>query len=918
MGVTDMKLFYSPSYSGFVYTDSSRLMFNERLVDTAALVEEIKLHAGLSTARKEDIERTVDYYKAMKIYMEKNPNNVLKASFDVDGLSVAKECLTWRDTLTFAGWNNTKKAPSKRIEVLSGVEAYFEDISLGEELKAVTEAVRNGCQLPENLEIETLIDWKLFSPLESELIEALQARGVTVSIKELPSKADTSLSSIIDVLESSSDKEETIKKDGTFNILHFEEQDEALKYLSLQKPYSYDVWINSDNKAFDDWLYLEGKATSGSRIKGGLPQITQLLPIGLGTLASPMSLKNMVEWLNVPLSPLKSTLRNKIEARIAREGGYYNDKVKKIIDSYINCDNEFTDLSEDERAKKVKEESKKRAEKIEKFLPDINNAENSTDGSVSRNKAYSFTKALYDWCGTELTLLSDDMQKAQIALVKNECTAVLNMLETESDERMPFTKLMAFVSDLKAGVDMLQYEAEESCRTVISNPGQLAASAKSLIWCDFYNDAKETLKYDFLLPAEKAEFRKTLLLWGEDTEREYNHQIKMLPFYLADKVTLVVIDKKVTEDVETHPLYIQIKQRIKNLEDFVLSPDVNSDFKTLLQNPVNIDNGIEGEAEGITIQNAKLIQWPDHETYSSLEQIVYNPFDYAFGYLAGISALGNSSLPKVYQAYGTCAHAVIETLFNKKEGIEDSGTVPYIKENIKNKFDKVFTDMVNGCGAVLLLKENLLNLPNYKAKVFDCVNALVKVLEDNKLHVLACEPWLENTQMGFEGGIKIGGYADMILADEQNNPVVFDFKWYPGKVDKFKKTIEENKSIQLELYKYLTKELAGSEAKAVAYVVIPEVTLVSAQTCAGNNTVKVTVKDADEQLLPKLKNSYKYRRSQIENGFIEEATGFAPDAITYQNDCDTKNLIPLEFDGKREPKKQPKPYPQYEFFKERK
>ncbi|MBB5218278.1 hypothetical protein DYE49_05960 [Treponema rectale] len=61
-----MKLFYSPSFSGFVYTDSSRLMFNERLVDTAALVEDIKLHAGLSTEHKEDIERTVDYYKAMK------------------------------------------------------------------------------------------------------------------------------------------------------------------------------------------------------------------------------------------------------------------------------------------------------------------------------------------------------------------------------------------------------------------------------------------------------------------------------------------------------------------------------------------------------------------------------------------------------------------------------------------------------------------------------------------------------------------------------------------------------------------------------------------------------------------------------------------------------------------------------------
>ena len=913
-----MKLFYCPSYTGFVYTDKTKLMFNQKIVDTAGLVEEIKLHAGLCTDQKEDIERTVDYYKAMKSYMEKNPKNVLKASFDVDGLSVAKQCLTWRDTISFAGWNKNIAAPSTRMEVLAGVEEYFSDISLGEDLKTVTDAVKNGCLLPENLEIETAVDWKLFSPLEVELLEALLKRGVCISVRELPKKASNALSSIIKALESTSDKEQIIEKDDSLNILHFEEQDEALKYLSLQKPDSFDVWINSDNKAFDDWLYLEGKALSGSRIKGGLPQITQMLSIGLGTLASPMNLKNMVEWLNVPLSPLKITFRNKLEAKIAREGGYYNEKCKKIIEQYINCENEFSELTEDERAKKIKEESKKREELVSHFLPDINIPENRTDGSVSKNKAYDFTKALYDWCGTHIAIMSDEMQKAQLSLVRNECAAVLSMLETETDERMPFNKLMAFVSDLKAGVDMLQYEAEVGSRTVISNPGQLASPAKSIIWCDFYNEPKETLKYDFLLPGEKEAFKKSISLWDEDTEREYNCQIKMLPFQLTEKVTLVVIDRKVTEDVETHPLYIQLQKKIKNLDEFTQNPDVNKEYKSLLEEATVLDNGIEGEVEGITIKNAKLIRWPDHETYSSFEQIVYNPFDYAFGYLAGISALGNSSLPKVYQAYGTCAHAVIETLFNKYDDIESSGTVSYIKENIKNNFDKVFNDMVNGCGAVLLLKENLLNFPNYKSKVFDCVNALVKFLEDNKLHVLACEPWLENKEMGFEGGIKIGGYADMILADEQNNPIVFDFKWYPGKADTFKKKIEENKSLQLELYKYLTKELAGSEAKAVAYVIIPEVTVVSAQKFAGDNTVKVTVKDADEQLLPKLKNSYKYRREQISNGFIEEATGFAPDMITYQNDCEDKNLISLEFDGVREPKKQPKPYPQYEFFKGRK
>ena len=60
-----MKLYYSPTFTGFVYTDSKILMFNERIVDTAALVEEIKLHAGLSSQKKEELERTVNYFKEM-------------------------------------------------------------------------------------------------------------------------------------------------------------------------------------------------------------------------------------------------------------------------------------------------------------------------------------------------------------------------------------------------------------------------------------------------------------------------------------------------------------------------------------------------------------------------------------------------------------------------------------------------------------------------------------------------------------------------------------------------------------------------------------------------------------------------------------------------------------------------------------
>lgn len=53
-------------------------------------------------------------------------------------------------------------------------------------------------------------------------------------------------------------------------------------------------------------------------------------------------------------------------------------------------------------------------------------------------------------------------------------------------------------------------------------------------------------------------------------------------------------------------------------------------------------------------------------------------------------------------------------------------------------------------------------------------------------------------------------------------------------------------------------------------------------------------------LLPKIKASYSYRRTQLEGGLIETADGceMSTDAISYFADAERKNLYPLEeYDG---------------------
>ena len=68
---------------------------------------------------------------------------------------------------------------------------------------------------------------------------------------------------------------------------------------------------------------------------------------------------------------------------------------------------------------------------------------------------------------------------------------------------------------------------------------------------------------------------------------------------MADKVTLVVIDRKVTEDVEKHPIFIQLENKVENLEDFIQQPDVNKEYKSLLKEPVLVNNGIANKPKPV-------------------------------------------------------------------------------------------------------------------------------------------------------------------------------------------------------------------------------------------------------------------------------------------------------------------------------
>ena len=891
-----MKLFYNPSFTGNAYVDFEKtpVMFDAKVVNTAGLCGIIRLHAGICSEVKEYGTRFVDYYAAMKKFMAKNPKNTLAASFKIDSLNTAKKCLEWRDTLAAAGWTKASPAPTERMKVLSGVEEFFDDKSTGEELLELIAQVEGGCTLPE-LEIHTSSYYEDFSPAEVRLLNALIERGVTFKADDKKLESNN-ISRVLSILEGG----KGIKLDSndeSFEIWKFAERDEAIKYLSLLDASDFDVWINADNKEFDNWQKLEGKKTSGSEISG-IPQTAELLAIGLTMFERPLNLYNIVEWLNTSINPLSDYFRKKLAEKICKSGGYYNDGCRAFINKQIE---EYPDLKE----------------KIEKFLPDINQAYfEETDIEVAVIK--DFVQNIRKWCAQKIALNKDgDAAVDQLGYVINQADTLLLLLEEIGETAIPYSSIEAMSSIIVNNVSMKQYSAQAGCKNIINSYADFCDEADKTIWCDFYQSGDSgKLTYSFLSPIEKEAFQETFSLWDTLKERDYLRKLLLTPFAKTKKkLVLVTIDKIGSAPAPKSPVYIQLEKYFadkkkpndfsKNLlKPFVKEKTLDADlFKAIKK----IDNRMESNQEFVEIKNTAFINdnWAEYQSSTSLESLIPHPLDYVLDTYVAFKSNALDQLNDLSTTKGKVAHKVIQLLFSPKKEEKNSGTPAYIRTQIDQHFDEIFEDTVQSEGAILLTKDSKLELQQFKKQLSASLEGLLKGISENKLHVVACEKSVGYQQEkdsdkvirhGFIGELDTKGFIDMQLEDPEGNPYIFDFKWTTS--DRHSQKLKENKSIQLALYKELIEQETKRKVKAAAYYLLPLARFVSTSDLKGAINLSHILTESEragKDLLKEIQNSYKYRKEEILSGKLEETAGWAKEDITYEQKRDDLGLLPMDY-----------------------
>ena len=433
-----MKILFSPEYSGHVFiglNEQHPELMDTMVCDNMGLVAMLELRLGIHVDDISGNNRTVLYYKAMSEYMKRNPDNALAASFRLSSLGTAEQALRWRDNLVLDKWQaNKDDDASGRLNVLAGTEEFFNSPGMSDRLKDVLlyiNRVEDG--FFKDFDVELPCELAMLHPAIQELLTALQSHGARISSKDFQGFRGNNLSHIAHMLNSSSDVKLTLNKDDrSFQIYKFADEKTANEYLALKgDELQADVWINNANKTMDNWLRMMGKPTMGSSMAEAAPQLIQLFVLSIDMLKEPLNIQSLISWLYSPMQPFGTFFGGILAETVIGEGGYRNDKCRKVVEDYISGKFTYHDkeeeekLSEEAKAKRDKNEKKERQLLVNTYLPSF---DVPSDNKIDCTRLMTYLNSISGWARSRAHFLSEKSGNegwcSQLALRK--CATLLS------------------------------------------------------------------------------------------------------------------------------------------------------------------------------------------------------------------------------------------------------------------------------------------------------------------------------------------------------------------------------------------------------------------------------------------------------------------------------------------------------------
>lgn len=834
-----MKIVYSPFYNSGYYIDLQKrkdCLLGLKVCGSNEFLSELELRSGIVSQELSEPERLVDFHDALGGNIS---GTIFEKSFKRDEVGVSRQLMAWYDSLLMEGWTPDTGCGSQKLKDLAKVVKGVKSKHVSTRWKELTKHLMSH---------RILQEYDCIEVHETEQIPAVVRNTLDVLAKQ----------ATVNYIA----KEGTLPK--TFSLYQFKTRSDAYQWY-LSKPEALqdvDVTISSDNCILNDMAIAMGRPVVNSIATKSNPQLLQLFKLGMSLFARPVNVYNLLSYLQVPGNPLGG-VSYKLAQVLSDEGGI-NETWKDVIKEYDFTDDEGKD---------------KRAEKLA-FIEMLN--KDYPSDKILVDDVKSFANKLAHWCDQSIRgNRIDDERKEQLVVLASFCRSLHKILPT--DGYITSETLKAHVDGIYQPQSFIHMKAQKDSPDTVTSVSQLADDVNKVCWLGCVGGALPSYPFDFLNTSELAALKEAgILIPSRSVFYTQHHNQEMDALKHINGLILITWEYDGNVRQEEHPLITELKHRYKegwqthvtigavpNLEEetdkiTVLEPQANYELSKKLKD----------------IRREK-------ESYSSIGTLIQHPFDYTMAHLLKLSEPQVGQLPDLDTTKGLVAHLFVEKLFETYGGKMADEYQKMDQVTIK----KMMGESIQQKGAVLMLPEYKLERQQFEGILQESITVLAKIIQYLHLEAIGSEVEI-NVDLGIIGAFY--GSIDMVLKDLNGNLVIFDFKWSESK--HFSKDLEENKAIQLELYREAAQKHYGSQISGVAYYLFPMMTMFTSDFPESSHIrrVKVKTEAASRDLFEEVQNSYSYRREELDRGFIEDSEMEDITELDYTKAGNDTPLYPLD------------------------
>ena len=822
-----MKLIFNPFYDQPLFTGVEEgCSLREKHVGPLGLLGELELRAGLSRKYPSQTTRVLSYCEALNQCGKDSatPESLFYwKSFGVDMLNVSRRLLEWRDALVYAGMKDLKAIPDgisagakSIISDILDVEEYFKDeCSIGDRWARLA---KESDYLSSDWTIEVRMKEDLVDPV---ILNCLKSSGATCEfITELPE----------------------IGHNVTAN--KFANMVDGYQWALTQDNAQQGVYINNDNVSLNGVLTSLGKANVGAEASGVYTQISQLFSSGMKLFINPVDYDALVLYLSVPVHPLNDyilsedrTLRYALFSHMTGQGGFGKNE-------RTQCDwNSIIEAAKPEDGRKT--------------ILSLDQCLGQWEKGATLSAIEAYCEEWSKWCTRKAVATQDSAVAQQLLTIKDSFDVLPKFLSLTGKDKFTEKELMVNIASAATFCTYTTDVPMLGSLDVVADIKAIAAPCEKAVWMDCYDQGMSGYQYSFLNESDINLMNAAgMMIPTYDKQLQAEAVSKHIAYsYITNE--LVVLTPEKVECRKSYPQ--QIPHWDGKLEDMTDWTPEGKEMAAVEANTQKVIHRVSSTIfNGLDTPKDEGGIGRNYESFSSLDMLIQNPFDYVLQYIFKCNETSRTNLSAV-------KGNVVHKMFNN--AVLESGTDwNKLKTSLVDNFDENFEKAVNEVGIELLSLNNKLTYNLFKNVIKTCsIPSFIKIIEDNHLTIVGSEV---DIMVDFDKIGKFNAKIDMVLQNPDGKYVIMDFKWTDGKDKKREEEIKNNMEMQLALYAQAVRQRFGdgdeSSVEAIGYFMLRQgVFITEYQGLKESKKVKVVKKQNSDTIFDMVKKSYEFRMSQL-------------------------------------------------------